>query len=61
MYNNAILCTIFNMASSYLNKVIITTIKTNPLVAYALNKTCLIEQFYRHCSGTAIFLTLFYL
>ena len=25
------------------------------LVATVLNKTCLMEQFYPHCSGTAIF------
>ena len=47
------------MATSNLNKMIIynkkkITKNNDPLVATALKKTCLIEQFYRHCSGTAI-------
>ena len=46
------------MATSNLNKMIIynnNKKKTKPLVAAALKKASLIEQFYRHCSGTAIF------
>ena len=56
----AILYIIFNMAASNLNKKrAYTTNKTKPLVATALNKTCLIEQFY--CPSTAIFFSLFFL
>ena len=33
-----------------------STNKTMSLVATVLNRTCLIEQLYRHCSGTEIYL-----
>ena len=47
-YEPAILYIIFNTVTSNINK-------TNSVVA------SLIKQCYRHCIGTAIFLTLFYL
>ena len=60
MFQVAMLHIIFNMATSNLNEKILYAInKTNALVATALNKACLMEQFYRICSGTAIFLSLF--
>ena len=47
------------MTTLNLNKMIIYNkrkINTKPFVASALKKkTCLIEQFYRHCFGAAIF------
>ena len=39
-----------------LNKLIIYNKKIKTFVITVLKKTCLIKQFYRHCSGTAIFL-----
>ena len=48
MFELVVLYIIFNMATSYINK-------TKFAVAG------LIKQCYRHCIGTAIFLTLFYL
>ena len=56
LFELVILYTIFNMATSNLNEIIIYNQKNNALVAPALKKTSLIEQFYQHCSGTAIFL-----
>ena len=52
---------ILTMATSNINKKGIYNNKKTKPVYTALNKTCLIEQFYRHCFGTAIFLILFYL
>ena len=52
---------IFNMATSYFSKMSIYNTKKKSAVATALKKTYLIKQFYRPCSGTVIFLILFYL
>ena len=43
------------MATTNLNRMIKDN-KKKTLVATALEKTCLIVQFCRHCFGTAIFL-----
>ena len=64
MFELAILYIISNMATSNLNKtdyIQKKKKKKKPVVATKLKKNCLIKQFYRHCKGTAIFLTLFYL
>ena len=56
MFELAVLHTIFNMATSNINKMSIYNKNTKPHVATAFKKkTCLIKQFYRHCSVTAIF------
>ena len=55
------------MATSILNKMIIYNKKNKAPLCHCIKKnSCLIQQFYRHCSGTAIFFfflkkgTLFY-
>ena len=57
LFELAILYITFNMATVNLNKMIIynNKHKEGPR-CHCVKKTSLIEQFYRHCSGTAIFL-----
>ena len=57
LFQLAIVFIIFNTATSNLNKMMIYNKKKKKhLVATTLKKkACLMEQFYRHCSGTAIF------